>query len=73
MPFIHFKTETDEQARMLEQLLNNINFVHDVEVNKHELNDFTISKLEESAEIYKKDPDSFKNWDDTKKNLLNKL
>ncbi len=73
MTFIHFKTETYEQAQMLEQLLTNINFVHDVEVNKDELNDFTISKLEESAALYKKNPASFKSWGDAKKDLLNKI
>ena len=73
MPFIHFKTETFEQAQMLEQILNNINFVHDVEVNKFELDNFTISKLEESAALYKKNPESFKNWDDAKKNILDKI
>lgn len=73
MTFIHFKTETYEQAQMLEQLLTNINFVHDVEVNKNEMNEFTISKLEESAALYKKNPASFKNWDDAKKDLLDKL
>jgi hypothetical protein len=70
---IHFKTETFEQAQMLEQLLNNINFVHDVEVNKFELDNFTISKLEESAVLYKKNPESFKNWDDAKEDILDKI
>ena len=58
---------------MLELLLSNINFVHDVEVGKDELNDFTVSKLEESAALYKINPTGFKNWDDSKNDLLNKL
>ncbi len=52
MTLVQLKTDTYEQAKMLENLLNSINFVHDVTLDNNELNEFTISKLEESAELY---------------------
>jgi hypothetical protein len=73
MTLVHLKTDTYEQAKMLEHLLNSINFVHDVTLDNNELNEFTISKLEESAELYKTNPSSFLNWDNAKSDLLNKL
>jgi hypothetical protein len=47
--------------------------VHDVKLDNNDLNEFTISKLEESAELYKTNPSSFVNWDNAKSDLLNKL
>ncbi|MDP1726179.1 MAG: hypothetical protein Q8M15_05305 [Bacteroidota bacterium] len=73
MTLIHLKTETYEQAQILEQVLSNINFVHEVKLDKDEMDDFTVSKLEESAALYKSNPESFKKWDDVKKDLLKKL
>jgi hypothetical protein len=39
MTIVQLKTDTYEQAKMLEHLLRNINFVHDVVLENDELND----------------------------------
>jgi hypothetical protein len=73
MTTIHLKTETYEQAQKIEELLSKINFVHDIKVEINELDEFTISKLEESKELYINNPDSFKSWEEVKAEILSKL
>jgi len=73
MTTIHLKTETYEQAQKIEELLSKINFVHDIKVEINELDEFTISKLEESKELYISNPDSFKSWEEVKAEILSKL
>ena len=73
MTSIQLKTETYEQAQKIEELLSKINFVHDIKVEINELDQFTISKLEESAELYISNPTSFKNWEEVKAEILSNL
>jgi hypothetical protein len=73
MTTIQLKTETLEQAQKIEELLSKINFVHDIKVEINELDEFTISKLEESKELYINNPDSFKSWEEVKAEILSKL
>jgi hypothetical protein len=73
MTTIQLKTETLEQAQKIEELLSKINFVHDIKVEINELDEFTISKLEESKELYISNPDSFKSWEEVKAEILSKL
>jgi hypothetical protein len=73
MTTIQLKTETLEQAQKIEELLSKINFVHDIKVEINELDEFTISKLEESKELYINNPDIFKSWEEVKAEILSKL
>ncbi len=73
MTTIQLKTETYEQAQKIEELLSKINFVHDIKLDINELDEFTISKLEESKEMYLKDPSSFKSWEEVKAEILSNL
>lgn len=70
MTTIRLQTETFEQAQKIEELLSKINFVHDIIVEENEMDEFTISKLEESKELYLKDPASFKSWEEVKAEIL---
>lgn len=51
--------------------MSKINFVHDIKVEINELDEFTISKLEESTELYISNPTSFKSWEEVKAEILN--
>jgi hypothetical protein len=73
MTTIRLQTETFEQAQKIEELLSKINFVHDIIVEENEMDEFTISKLEESKELYLKDPASFKSWEEVKAEILSSL
>jgi len=70
MTTIRLQTETYEQAQKIEELLSKINFVHDIRVEENDIDEFTISKLEESKELYLKDPSSFKSWEEVKAEIL---
>ena len=50
--------------------MSKINFVHDIRVEENDIDEFTISKLEESKELYLKDPSSFKSWEVVKAEIL---
>ena len=73
MTTIRLQTETLEQAQKIEELLSKINFVHDIRVEENNIDEFTISKLEESKELYLKDPASFKSWEVVKAEILSNL
>ncbi len=73
MTTIRLQTETYEQAQKIEELLSKINFVHDIRVEVNDIDEFTISKLEESKELYLKDPSSFKSWEEVKAEILSNL
>ncbi len=73
MTTIRLQTETFEQAQKIEELLSKINFVHDIRVEVNDIDEFTISKLEESKELYLKDPSSFKSWEEVKAEILSNL
>jgi hypothetical protein len=73
MTTIRLQTETFEQAQKIEELLNKISFVYYIIVEENDMDEFTISKLEESKELYLKDPSSFKSWEEVKAEILSSL
>jgi hypothetical protein len=73
MTTIRLQTETFEQAQKIEELLSKISIVHNISVEENAIDEFTISKLEESKELYLKDPSSFKSWEEVKAEILSNL